>query len=142
MKLRAQGLGTMTITVTDPATGRRWTIDPADDLRQRQLQQARRRSRTWCCSTCTTSATSCAPHGIRDPIITVDWQCSLNGAPLQPLVDPTVNLARRTSVVWPARWILRDGEREVTLRRLRRASAHRHRRFAAERGLRVPTSKP
>ena len=36
-------------------------------------------------------------QGVRDPIITVDWRCSLNGAPPQPLIDPTVNLAAERS---------------------------------------------
>jgi hypothetical protein len=45
-------------------------------------------------------------QGIRDPVITVDWQCSLNGAPPQPLIDPTVNLAEQEDSIWPARWIL------------------------------------
>ena len=59
--------------------------------------EAAHASRTCCCSTSTTSATSCA-RGHREPMITVDWRCSLNGAPPQPLVDPTVNLAERADV--------------------------------------------
>ena len=38
MKLRRKR-ATMTITVTDPATGRRWQIDPAADLRDAQSKK-------------------------------------------------------------------------------------------------------
>jgi len=38
MKLRGKA-GEMTITVTDPDSGRRWQIDPADDLRDRQMRK-------------------------------------------------------------------------------------------------------
>jgi hypothetical protein len=35
----ARKTGTMTITATDPATGRRWQIDPSADLGDRQLKK-------------------------------------------------------------------------------------------------------
>jgi vitamin K-dependent gamma-carboxylase len=111
MKLRKKE-SSMIITVTDPATGRQWTVDPRRDLNPRQVRKlhtfpdilvqyahyVRDRLRA---------------EGIADPIITVDWQCSLNGAPPRRLVDPKVNFAAVERSIWPAPWILRDGhERE------------------------------
>jgi len=106
MKLRAKS-GTMTISVTDPATGRRWQIDPAADLRDRQL----RKLYTFpdmVLQYAHFKRDELRAEGIRDPVITVEWWCSLNGAPPRPLIDPTVNLAEEEESVWPARWILAD----------------------------------
>ena len=106
MKLRRKA-GVMTITVTDPASGRRWQIDPADDLRDRQLQKLH----TFpdiVLEYAHYKRDELRAQGIRDPVITVDWRCSLNGAPPQPLIDPTVNLAAQERSIWPARWIVRE----------------------------------
>jgi HTTM domain/Vitamin K-dependent gamma-carboxylase, lumenal domain len=109
MKLRKKS-SRLTIHVEDPSTGRRWTIDPAHDLRPRQRLKLRtfpdillqyvhyQRDRL-------------EASGVPNPIITVDWQCSLNGAPYRPLVDPTVNLAVVERSWRPATWIIRDGNR-------------------------------
>jgi hypothetical protein len=106
MKLRRKD-GVMTITVTDPASGRRWQIDPADDLRDRQVQKLH----TFpdiVLEYAHYKRNELRAQGIRDPVITVDWRCSLNGAPPQPLIDPTVNLAAQERSIWPARWIVRE----------------------------------
>jgi hypothetical protein len=108
MKLRRKN-STMVITVTDPVTGHRWTVDPRQDLNVRQLRKLH---------TFPDILLQYAHHlrdrlrvdGIADPIITVDWQCSLNGAPARRLVDPNVNLATVERSIWPAPWILRDGQ--------------------------------
>jgi vitamin K-dependent gamma-carboxylase len=90
----------------DPATGRRWTISPREELTERQLHQA-----------------SSSPdmllqyaHRLRDrfraeghPDIAVycDAWVSMNGQPSQRLIDPAVDLARErrwTLSGW--RWIL------------------------------------
>lgn len=103
MKLRAKQ-SAMTIRATDPATGRSWIIDPADDLVPRQYAKLmtfpdmllqyvhwhRDRLRA----------------GGVDPVIHVDWLCSLNGAPPQRLVDPAVDLAATPRSLRPAAWIL------------------------------------
>jgi hypothetical protein len=104
MKLRRKH-GTMTITVTDPATGRRWEVDPAGDLRDRQLEKLYTFP-DMVLEYAHYKRDELRAQGIRDPVITVDWQCSLNGAPPQPLIDPTVNLAEQEDSIWPARWIL------------------------------------
>jgi hypothetical protein len=106
MKLRRKA-GEMVITVTDPATGRRWQIDPADDLGHRQL----RKLHTFpdiVLQYVHYKRDELRAHGVRDPIITVDWRCSLNGAPPQPLIDPTINLAAEEASIRPARWILHE----------------------------------
>ena len=104
MKLRKKD-SRMTIHVKDPASGREWTVDPADELRPRQMKKLHTfpdmllvyvhhvRDRLHA-------------EGIRDPVITVDWMCSLNGGPYERLVDPTVNLAAVERSWRPAKWIL------------------------------------
>jgi vitamin K-dependent gamma-carboxylase len=97
--------GTIALTATDPTTGRRWALDPADDLRDFQLDKLREFP---------DMVVQYAHHkrdelralGIPDPIITADWKCSLNGAPPRPVVDAAVNLAAEENSLWPARWIL------------------------------------
>jgi vitamin K-dependent gamma-carboxylase len=105
MKLRVK-TGVMTITATDPATGRQWQIDPADDLRERQLMKLHTFP-DMVLQYVHDKRDELRAQGIRHPIITVDWRCSLNGAPPQPLIDPTVNLADEAESIWPARWITR-----------------------------------
>lgn len=108
MKLRKKA-SRLTIYVEDHASGRRWRLDPAADLRPRQLRKLEtfpdillqyvhyQRDRL-------------ESAGVRNPIITVDWQCSLNGAPYRPLVDPHINLAAEERTWRPASWLLRDGD--------------------------------
>jgi vitamin K-dependent gamma-carboxylase len=108
MKLRKK-ISRIEITATDPATGRSWNIDPAADLRPRQLRKLgtfpgmmlqyvhhhRDKLRT---------------EGI-DPVIKVDWQCSLNGRPEAPLIDPDVDLAKVEPGWGRSDWILPYPER-------------------------------
>ena len=98
---------TIAITVTDPATGRRWLVDPADDLTDLQLDKLREFP-DMMVQYAHYKRDQLRQQGIRDPIITVDCQCSLNGAPPAPLVDPTVNLAAQENSIWPAPWIMRE----------------------------------
>ncbi len=105
MKLRGKS-SRLTITAYLPTTRTRFTIDPADDLTPRQL----RKLQTF------PDMLLQYVHYKRDelrasgaePIITAKWQCSLNGAPAHPLVDPTVDLAKVEPTLWPATWIIRD----------------------------------
>lgn len=104
MKLREKR-SQLTITATDPATGRTWILDPEADLHPRQAKKVAtfpdvllqyvhyHRDRL-------------KQEGVANPVITVDWLCSLNGRPYQRLVDPTVNLAEVEETWWPATWIL------------------------------------
>ncbi len=104
MKLREKR-SKLTITATDPATGRSWILDPEQDLHPRQAKKVEtfpdvllqyvhyHRDRL-------------RQEGIAHPVITVDWLCSLNGRPYQRLVDPTVNLAEVEDSWRPAWWVL------------------------------------
>jgi len=104
MKLRKK-ISEITITARDPATGRTWTIDPADELVRRQLRKL---------GTFPDIMLQYAHHtrdrlraeGIESPEIYVDWQCSLNGAPPAPLSDPKVDLAKVERTWRHADWIL------------------------------------
>jgi vitamin K-dependent gamma-carboxylase len=104
MKLRKKE-SLLTITATDFAGGRTWTIDPSRDLVPRQQRKL---------ETFPDILLQYVHHhrdrlraeGISDPVITVDWLCSLNGRPHQRLVDPTVNLAEVKRSWRPATWIL------------------------------------
>jgi hypothetical protein len=105
MKLRKKE-SRLTIRVEDPASGRRWTIDPAADLGPRQL----RKLQTFpdiLLQYVHAHRDRLVAQGIDDPIITVDWQCSLNGAPYRPLVDKDQNLAKAQRSWRPAAWLLR-----------------------------------
>ena len=106
MKLREKS-GTMTITATDPATGRQWEIVPEDDLRDRQLQKLHTFP-DMVLQYVHYKRDELRAQGIEHPRISVDWHCSLNGAPPQPLIDPTANLAEEKSSIWPAWWIIRE----------------------------------
>jgi HTTM domain/Vitamin K-dependent gamma-carboxylase, lumenal domain len=101
---------TIAVMVTDPATGRRWQIDPAADLRPRQLEKLHEFP-DMMVQYAHYKRDELRAGGMRDPIITVDWQCSLNGAPPQPLVDPTFNFAAAENSIWPATWILPEAAR-------------------------------
>jgi hypothetical protein len=109
MKLRKKD-SRLTIYATDPATGRRWVIDPTEDLRPRQV----RKLQTFpdiLIQYAHYKRDQLRAQGIEEPIITADWQCSLNGGPYEPLVDPTTNLATVEDTLRPAPWILMQGAR-------------------------------
>lgn len=104
MKLRGK-TSELTIRARDPRTGETWRIDPRADLIPRQqlklamfpdillqyVHHHRDRLRA---------------AGVPAPQIFVDWQCSVNGAAPQPLVDPHVDLAAVERTWRPATWIL------------------------------------
>ena len=105
MKLRGK---TSRITITGhlPASNTRFVIDPAEDLTERQL----RKLNTF------PDMLLQYVHFKRDelrastgaePVITVDWICSLNGQKARRLVDTNVDLAKEEPSLLPARWILR-----------------------------------
>lgn len=109
MKLRKKD-SEIRITATDPSTGRQWTIDPAAELRRRQLAKL---------GTFPDIMLQYVHHtrdrlkseGIANPEIRVEWRCSLNGGPVGLLVDPTVDLAAVERSWRPAPWILPKPER-------------------------------
>lgn len=103
MKLRSKD-SVIDIRATDPAMGRTWRLDPARDLILRQQAKLKMfpdmllQYVHW-------HRDRLRAEGI-DPVIQVDWLCSLNGAPPQRLVDPEANLAAKPRSLWPADWIL------------------------------------
>jgi len=106
MKLRAKS-GDMTIVAYDPDTDRRFPIQPANDLRERQLKKLYTFPDILL-QYVHLKADELRAKGIAHPEIYVDWQCSLNGAPPKPLVDPRVDLVKEQRSIWPARWIIRE----------------------------------
>ena len=104
MKLRSKR-ASMTMTATDPATGRQWQLDPAADLSHRQLDKLRT-APDILLQYVHAQRDRLRAAGVSDPVITVDWWCSLNGRAAQRLVDPTVNLAAVERSWRPASWIL------------------------------------
>ena len=92
-------------TVRDPATGRTWQIDPAKELRPRQL----RKLHTFpdiLLDYVHHQREELQAQGLANPVITVDWRCSLNGRPYQRMVDPDLDLSQIESSWKPAAWIL------------------------------------
>jgi hypothetical protein len=91
--------------VSDPATGQRWVVDPDDELASFQevemaskpdmlLQYAHHLARRW----------EAAGHpGVE---VRAETMVSLNGRDPQPLVDPTVDLARQPRDLGHATWIM------------------------------------
>ncbi|MEO8605896.1 MAG: HTTM domain-containing protein [bacterium] len=106
MKLRAKS-GEMTIVGYDPATKRRFVIDPADDLRDRQMKKLYTFPDILL-QYVHYKADELRSMGIAAPEIYVDWRCALNGAAPKPIVDTRVNLVREERSIWPARWIIRE----------------------------------
>ncbi len=91
--------------VTDPASGRRWEVDPDEELLFFQetemgskpdmiLQYAHHLARRW------------QEDGYDRVEIRAEVVASLNGRPPAPLVDPTVDLAAQPRSLGAASWIM------------------------------------
>ena len=105
MKLRGKQ-SRMGIVGTLPATQTSFAIDPREDLTERQLRKV------FTFPDMLLQYVHFKRDELRalgtEPEIRVEWRCSLNGAPERLLVDPTVDLAKVDSSIWPASWILRS----------------------------------
>lgn len=103
MKLRRK-ISVVKITATDAASGRSWSIEPRDDLTPRQ----RRKLETF--PDVLLQYVHFGRERLRregfEPVITVDWLCSLNGRPFYRLVDLQADLAAAERTWRPAPWIL------------------------------------
>ncbi|MCP3100077.1 HTTM domain-containing protein [Myxococcus sp. K15C18031901] len=97
--------GSVTFMVRDPATGREWHVAPSQYLTRLQeremsvqpdliLQLARHIARDF------------EARGHHDVEVRADARASLNGRPAEPLVDPSVDLARQVDGLAPKGWIL------------------------------------
>jgi vitamin K-dependent gamma-carboxylase len=96
--------GSVTFTVRDPATGRRWEVAPSKYLTRMQeqdmavqpdliLQLAHHIARDF------------AANGHPGVEVHADARASLNGRPASILVDPDADLARETDGLGDKRWI-------------------------------------
>ncbi|WIG98846.1 HTTM domain-containing protein [Myxococcus sp. SDU36] len=97
--------GLVLYDVTEPSTGRRWTVSPREELTPLQvkalstqpdliLQYAQVLARRY-------EAELGSPVEVR-----ADAWASMNGRPAQRLIDPAVDLARQHDGFAPKRWIL------------------------------------
>ena len=103
MKLRKK-VSTITITAKDPASGREWEINPADDLRYRQM----RKLGTFpdiMLQYAHYTRDRLVQEGITSPEIRVHWMCALNGRQPALLVDPTIDLGKVERTWRHATWV-------------------------------------
>jgi len=104
MKLRTKS-GHTTFKVVDPATGRTWTVNPAMSLDDKQYRSL---------STHPDMLLQFAHHLAEEAQRTTgaavevyaQTSASLNGRPMQALVDPTVDLAKVERSLGAAEWIV------------------------------------
>ncbi len=92
MKLRDKQ-GVLKITVTDPATGRSFAVDPLQEINRFQYRKLMQRPQ-FIHQYAQHLKARFQKEEIADPVITVDSRVSLNGRPFQMLIDPTVDLAK------------------------------------------------
>jgi hypothetical protein len=104
MKLRGK-VSQLRLVAVDPDTGRRFLIEPAEDLTERQLRKVKTFP-DMLLRYVHFKRDELRAQGVANPAIYVDWRCSLNGKPPRPIVSPTVDLTKHERSLWPAPWIL------------------------------------
>jgi uncharacterized membrane protein YphA (DoxX/SURF4 family) len=105
MKLRSKS-ARVAFFVTDPKTNERWEADPRVDLTSRQASKMATRP-DMIIQYVHHLKQKAEQYGIKNPVIQVSSQVSLNGRPYQPIVDPAINLAEAPlSIFAPSPWIL------------------------------------
>ena len=97
--------GSVELHVTDPATGRRWTVAPADYLTRYQAKMASSQP-DMILELAHIVADDFRARGVANPEVRVDAFASLNGRTHTRLIDPTVDLAHIPRDVWSDAWIL------------------------------------
>lgn len=105
MKLR-QKRGEATFEITDPATGRVWSVDPDDYLTRRQLRYMSGRPDMILQFAHHLEDVWLHRHGVAEPEIRATVLASLNGREPSPLIDPTRDLTQVRRSLAPADWIL------------------------------------
>lgn len=105
MKLRDKRAELRSITVINPRTGERVEHDAKGDLTSRQYSKMTRRPRMVLHYVRWLADRYEHAWGVR-PRIHVDLVASLNGRPMQPLVDPHRDLASVTLRFGPSDWIV------------------------------------
>ncbi len=104
MKLRDKE-STADFEVTDPARGSTWAINPRDYLSKRQIEKMEGRP-DMILQFCHHVARELRRTGRGDVEVRAEVEVSLNGRAPQPLIDPTVDLARQQRNLRHASWIL------------------------------------
>lgn len=104
MKLRAKKADAL-FTVTHPASGQTWTIDPKEHLEPRQLAKMATHP-DMILQFSHYLAKLKQDEGYENVEVRARVVASLNGRKPQLLIDPTANLAKERLSLLPARWIL------------------------------------
>ena len=104
MKLRTKR-GEALFTITHPATGQTWVVDPEDQLDPRQVMKMANKP-----DMILLFAQHLAEQKRREGYDNVEVRAqvtsSLNGRKSQVLIDPTVDLAKESRILLPASWIV------------------------------------
>ncbi len=104
MKLRTKD-GTARFTVTDPARGESWQVEPLSYLTYRQVEKMAARP-DMILQFCHYLAERERRAGRGEVEVRAEVTASLNGREPQPLVDAAVDLAKVKRDLLPARWIV------------------------------------
>jgi hypothetical protein len=103
----AEKTGTAEFLVTDPASGRTWTVAPSADLTPLQEKQmAFQPDLLWQYAQHLERRFQAA--GYADVEVRAETYVSVNGRPGAPLVDPAVDLTAAPRGLGPKPWVLRD----------------------------------
>ncbi|CAN5839139.1 HTTM domain-containing protein [soil metagenome] len=100
--------GSTEFHVREPGTNRRWDVNPSEYLTRFQTTMMSSQP-DEILELAHIIADDFRARGVRDPEVTVDAFVSLNGAPRERLIDPTVDLGRATDGWGHAAWILPRG---------------------------------
>jgi hypothetical protein len=98
--------GFVTFEVTEPASGRQWTVYPADYLTTQQEKQMAFQP-DMILEFAHYLAQDLKAHGFGSVEVRAEAYVSLNGRPSHLLLDPTVDLVRQTNSLAPKEWIIR-----------------------------------
>ena len=104
MKLRTKSAEAV-FTITHPASGQTWVIDPRKHLEARQLTKMATHP-DMALQYCHFLAEQKRREGFENVEVRAYIMASLNGRKPQLLIDPTVDLAKEQASLLPAKWIL------------------------------------
>jgi vitamin K-dependent gamma-carboxylase len=104
MKLRAKKADAI-FTITHPASGQTWTIDPKEHLEPRQVAKMATHP-DMILQFSHYLAEWKRREGFENVEVRARVMASLNGRKPQLLIDPTANLTKERLSLLPARWIL------------------------------------
>jgi vitamin K-dependent gamma-carboxylase len=104
MKLRTKR-GDALFTITHPATGKTWTVDPSEHLEFRQVMKMSTKP-DLILQYSHYLANEKRKEGYDNVEVRARVTASLNGRKPQLLIDPNVDLAKESASLLPARWIV------------------------------------